>query len=85
MEHEHSDKKIGFTKLMKDLGLPDQEMNEEQFNKMVSLLDPKQEQVLRERYGIPKPSRPKSEGVEITAQHIREIEREALRKLRSRK
>ena len=85
VDKEEPMSKTGLEKLMMDLGMTDQEMSEEQFNEMVTVLNPQQEQALRERYGIPKPRQDSSEGSRITAEHIRQIEREALRRLRSRK
>ena len=85
MDKEEPMSKTGLEKLMMDLGMTDQEMSEEQFNEMVNMLNPQQEQALRERYGIPKPRHSSSEGSKITAEQIRQIEREALRRLRSRK
>ena len=85
MDKTNPDKESGLAKLMQDLGLADQEMNEEQFNNMAKLLNPQQEQALRARYGIPKPSRSVSKGNALSAETIREIERAALRKLRGQK
>ena len=83
---DNSEKQDGLAILIQELGLNDREINEEQFNEMMQLLTPQQELSLREYYGISDPKElPSKEEMEMVRSRVQEIEREALRRLRSRK
>ena len=72
--------------MRQELGIEEEQMNEEKLNRALSLLSPREEKIIRMRYGL-SPSRHEStvlSSQEISRERIREIERKALERLRDK-
>jgi DNA-directed RNA polymerase sigma subunit (sigma70/sigma32) len=72
--------------LKKSLGLEGKDIDIDEINRVLSMLTPREEKVIRMRYGIPKPPEPElTEEQEVIRKRIREIELKALRKIKAMK